>query len=872
MNIAGHISVFPKLPGNISRLHDLAYNLWWSWNPKAQALFSSLDPELWRSVNQNPVRFLRRARQELLNQAAANDEWLARFAAVLADFDAYMHPTANTWYRRTHANPQSLIPNPQSPIIAYFSAEFGLHEALPIYSGGLGILSGDHCKEASDLGLPFVGVGFLYPQGYFTQRITGDGSQDALYEKLDFSEVPATPALDPSGQPVLIHVDLPGRTVYAKVWRIQVGRIPLYLMDTDVERNAPQDRELSARLYGGDHEMRISQEFVLGIGGVRVLRALGLNPSVWHMNEGHSAFLNLERIREMVQGERHLPSPGTGEGPGVGVPFDAAVEAVRAGSIFTTHTPVPAGHDAFAFELMEKFFWQFWGQMGIDRERFLNLARHEQSWGPQFSMTVLAFHLSAYHNGVSELHGQVSREMWKEMWPGTPVGQVPITSITNGVHTGTWLAGELRELYDRYLQSDWLEEVDNPATWDALASVPDGELWAVHNQRKAKMVDFVRDRVARQYTRHGEGPRRLAEAGRLLDPNALTLGFARRFATYKRATLIFRDWERIKRILTDPQRPVQIVFAGKAHPQDEPGKALIKRIYELSQQPEVAGKIVFVENYDMNVARHLIAGVDVWLNTPRRPYEASGTSGQKAALSGAPNFSILDGWWREGYDGTNGWAIGEEREYKDTETQDEADALSFYATLEDELLPLFFERNGDGLPTGWLEKMRRSIVTCGPQFSMRRMVKEYTERLYLPALATGSAATGEGYAPARALAEWKRRVRESWFSVNLQLLQGAPTQAAVGDPVSLTARLWPGRLSANDLAVEIVLGADGGTEFGDAPAVIPMQPGERHSDGSLDYTGRFSPVESGRLAVGIRVRPSHAGMVHGYELGLARWV
>ena len=898
MKILGRISVFPKLPDSLFRLQELAYNLWWSWNPAAQALFSSLDEELWRTVNQNPVKFLRSARQELLNQAASDEGWLARFGTVLADFDAYMHPQANTWHRRTHANPQSPIPNPQSPTIAYFSAEFGLHEALPIYSGGLGILSGDHCKEASDLGLPFVGVGFLYPQGYFTQRIAADGQQEALYEKLDFSEVPATPALDPNGQPILIHVDLPGRTVYAKVWRIQVGRIPLYLMDTDVERNAPQDRELSARLYGGDHEMRISQEFVLGIGGVRVLRALGLNPSVWHMNEGHSAFLNLERIRELVQGEAP-PPPAQGSVGRIGNPpydsrtdsptydatvgrignppaptlsFDAALEAVRAGSIFTTHTPVPAGHDAFAFELMEKFFWQFWGQLGIDRDRFMALASHDQGWGRQFSMTVLAFHLSAYHNGVSELHGQVSREMWKEMWPDTPVAQVPITSITNGVHTGTWLAGELRDLYDRYLQSDWLEEVDNPATWEALATVPDGELWAVHNQRKAKMVHFVRDRVRRQYTRHGEGPRRLAEANRLLDPQALTLGFARRFATYKRATLIFRDLERIKRILTDPDRPVQIVFAGKAHPKDEPGRALIQRVYELSQAPELVGKIVFVENYDMNVARHLIAGVDVWLNTPRRPYEASGTSGQKAALSGAPNFSILDGWWREGYDGTNGWSIGEEREYKDAETQDEADALSFYATMEDEIVPLFYTRDADGLPLGWLGKMRRSIVTCGPLFSMRRMVKEYTERLYVPALTTGIAAQTDGFAGARALAEWKRRVRDNWFSVNLQSVQAAPSQAAVGDAIALAVRLWPGRLSADDLAVEIVMGADTGSDFGDAPVTILMQPGQRHADGSIDYTGSVTPAESGRLAVGIRVRPSHAGMVHGYEMGLARWV
>ncbi len=872
MNILGRISVFPKLPATISRLQELAYNLWWIWNPTAQTLFSSLDEALWRSVNQNPVKFLRSARQELLNRAAADGEWLALFSTVLADFDAYMDPAANTWQRRTHANPQSPIPNPQSPTIAYFSAEFGLHEALPIYSGGLGILSGDHCKEASDLGLPFVGVGFLYPQGYFTQRIAADGQQEAIYEKLDFSEVPATPALDANGQPVLIHVDLPGRTVYAKVWRIQVGRIPLYLMDTDVERNAPQDRELSARLYGGDNEMRISQEFVLGIGGVRVLRALGLHPTVWHMNEGHSAFLNLERIRELVQGEVLPDSVGRiGNPPTPTLPFDAAVEVVRAGSIFTTHTPVPAGHDAFAFELMEKFFWQFWGQMGIDRDRFMALASHDQGWGVQFSMTVLAFRLSAYHNGVSELHGQVSREMWKEMWPGTPVAQVPVGFITNGVHTGTWLAADLRSLYDRYLQSDWLEEVDNPATWEKLSAIPDQELWDVHNLRKAKMVDFVRDRVRRQYTRHGEGPRRLEQTGRLLDPHALTLGFARRFATYKRATLIFRDLERLKRILSDPERPVQIVFAGKAHPKDEPGRALIQRIYQLSQQPELAGKIVFVENYDMNVARHLIAGVDVWLNTPRRPYEASGTSGQKAALSGAPNFSILDGWWREGYDGTNGWAIGEERAYKDAETQDEADALSFYASLEDDLLPLFYTRNAAGLPLGWLEKMRRSIVTCGPRFSMRRMVKEYSERLYVPALTTGAAAASDNYAAARALAEWKRRVRENWFSVNLHSVQAAPAQAAVGDAIPLTARLWPGRLAADDLAVEIVVGNDAGNDFA-APTVIPMQAGERHADGSIIYAAILSPAESGRLAVGMRVRPSHPGMVHGYELGLARWV
>ncbi|RME66414.1 MAG: alpha-glucan family phosphorylase, partial [Caldilineae bacterium] len=691
----------------------------------------------------------------------------------------------------------------------------------------------------------------------FTQRIDPDGTQQALYEKIDFAEAPATPAMDENGQPILVHVDLPGRTVYAKVWKIQVGRVTLYLMDTDVERNAPQDRELSARLYGGDHEMRISQEFVLGIGGVRVLRALGLRPTVWHMNEGHSAFLNLERIRELVQNE--------------GVDFDTALEAVRAGSLFTTHTPVPAGHDAFSFELVEKFFWQFWGQMGIDRDRFMALAAHDQGWGPQFSMTVLAFRLSAYHNGVSELHGYVSRRMWKELWPDTPVEQLPIGHITNGVHTGTWLAKELRDLYSRYLDDKWLEQVDAPETWTGIADIPDRELWAAHQERKQIMIDFVRRRVREQLLRHGEGPRQLAAAAEFLDPNALTIGFARRFATYKRATLIFRDLDRLLEILNNPDRPVQIIFAGKAHPKDEPGKALIRRIHQLSQDPAFVGKIVFVENYDMNVARHLIAGVDVWLNNPRRPHEASGTSGQKAALSGAPNFSVLDGWWREGYDGLNGWAIGEEREYKDEDTQDEADALSLYATLEEEIIPLFFNRGEDGIPHGWLGRMRRSIMTCGPRFSMARMVKEYTNVYYRAAMATGAAYMNDGHRLAREMAAWKRRVRSQWSSVNIQVVQPAPASAVVGAAIELQAKVWPGGLQRDELAVEIVTGRQNAELILEAPRAIPMQATGRSDDGAILYTGSFVPEDSGQLAVGVRVRPTHPALIHPHELGLSRW-
>ncbi len=849
MKSLGKISVFPKLPESIARLQDLANNLWWIWNPEAQELFSSLDPLLWKAVNQNPVKFLRSAKQHQLNDASVSDGYLTLYRRVLARFDAYMDPSAETWFDSQHGDKRSLT-------IAYFSAEFGLHEALPIYSGGLGILSGDHCKEASDLGLPFVGVGFLYPQGYFTQRISDAGEQEAIYEKIDFSEVPAQPALDAHGSPLMIHVDLPGRTVYAKIWRIQVGRIPLYLMDTDVDRNAPQDRELSARLYGGDHEMRISQEFVLGIGGVRALRALGYAPTVWHMNEGHSAFLNLERAREMVQQQ--------------GLTFDEAVEAVRAGSVFTTHTPVAAGHDAFNFELVEKFFWQYWGQLGIDRQRFLDLASHDQEWGTQFSMTVLAFHLSAYHNGVSELHGHVSRRMWTELWPGTPVEQVPIGHITNGVHTGTWLVPELRALYSRYLESDWLEHVDDPKTWQKLDAIPDQELWAVHLERKRKMIDFVRDRVQQQYLRHGEGPRRIAAAAQILDPNALTLGFARRFATYKRATLIFRDLERLKKILNDPKRPVQIVFSGKAHPRDEPGKALIRRIYEISQDPDFIGKIVFVENYDMNVARHLISGVDIWLNNPRRPYEASGTSGQKAALSGAPNFSVLDGWWREAYDGNNGWAIGEEREYKDQETQDEADALSLYSTLEDEIVPLYYDTGADGVSNGWVAKMKASIETCAPAFSMRRMVKDYTEIYYVPAMQSGQLYLSDGHAVARQMAEWKRRIRQHWSSVNVQIKKSVPVQATVGEPVELIAQVWPGTLNEGDITAEIVVGHQNDHSIVEDPKTIPMQKGT-HVDDGVEYVGAVTAEDSGQLTVGVRVRPARKEMINPYEMGLNRW-
>ncbi|HEX9069202.1 MAG TPA: alpha-glucan family phosphorylase, partial [Ktedonobacterales bacterium] len=646
------MAVFPAIPERIARLHELAFNLWWSWHPQACELYASIDSHRWEHIEHNAVRLLSETSAERLENLASDETFLARYDAVMGDFDAYMHPT-ETWFTRTY-------PGAERRTIAYFCAEFGLHESLPIYSGGLGILAGDHCKEASDLDLPFVGIGFLYPQGYFRQRISRDGKQEAIYEKLTFAQVPATAATGPDGREITIGVELPGRTVYAKVWRIQVGRIPLFLIDTDVEPNVPADRTLSARLYAGDAEMRIAQETMLGVGGVRTLRALGIEPSVWHMNEGHAAFMGLERCRELVR-DQHMP-------------FAVAREVAAASAVFTTHTPVAAGNDVFGLDLIDRYFNDFWPQLGLDRDAFNALGQEIPGKSDGFSMTALALRLSARHNGVSRLHGAVSRQMWRPLWPDLETEEVPIGSITNGVHTPTWLAPRMAALYDRHLGDGWREHLDDSHRWERIREAPDRELWEAHRELKAELISFARSRLATQRARLGEGTAAVSAAERLLSPNALTIGFARRFATYKRATLLFRDTTRLSRLLSDPLRPVQLLFAGKAHPADGPGQEFIRTVYKVSRQPEFEGKIAFLEDYDMAMARHLVAGADIWLNTPVRPHEASGTSGQKAALNGLPNCSILDGWWEEGYNGHNGWAIGGTHEYQDDETRDEADA------------------------------------------------------------------------------------------------------------------------------------------------------------------------------------------------------
>ena len=707
--------VFPnsfKIPERIQRLGELAYNLWWSWNPGGMRLYLQLDRQLWEKVDHNPIAFLHQIEPEKLEAAAQDEYFVEEYNSVLANFDAYMSEE-NTWYAKEY-------PQYKNDTMAYFSFEFGLHESMPFYAGGLGILSGDHLKEASDLGIPMVGVGFIYKQGYFVQKITEDGWQETSHFHFDFGEMPIISVVDENGKPITISVELPGRNVNARVWMLQVGRVELFLLDSSNSGNDKNDKTLTSRLYSSDLDVRISQEIMLGIGGVRTLRKLGIQPSLWHMNEGHSAFLTLELVREQVAS---------------GLTFEEASEKIRKRNVFTTHTPVPAGNDQFPIWLIEKYFPGYWEKLGLIREQFIDIGKQMQSWGEMFSMPVLALHLSEHNNAVSELHGEVAREMWNFLWPDRKVEEVPIDSITNGVHVGFWLARRMRLLLDRYLGADWYAHMDDPEVWTRIDQIPDLELWDVRRHLKRKLINFAIERARDHWRSGNHHPAQVITDGVMLDQYSLTIGFARRFATYKRANLIFEDYDRLLRILNHPEMPVQIIFAGKAHPADEPGKLLIQNVYRAAKDYHTAGRIVFLEDYNLNIARLMVQGVDVWLNTPRRPNEASGTSGMKAALNGTLNFSVLDGWWREGFNGSNGWAIGGENDIGSPTEQDESDAKDLYDTLENEIVPLFYQTRSMGdASSEWISKIRGNMRTLSWQFSTRRMVKEYINKLYIPAL------------------------------------------------------------------------------------------------------------------------------------------
>jgi len=701
-----------ELPKRIDRLGELAYNLWWAWNPKGMRLFLQLDRQLWETVTHNPIAFLHKIEPQRLKDAGENTYYLEEYDRVMADFDVYMSGTG-AWFEKNHPE----LINSQ---MAYFSFEFGLHESMPFYAGGLGILSGDHLKEASDLGMPLIGVGFIYEQGYFVQNITEDGWQETSYYHFNFEEMPIISVVDDEGNPITVSVDLPGREVKNRIWMIQVGRIPLFLLDSSIPENKPNDRTLTSRLYSSDLEVRISQEMLLGIGGVRALRRLGYQPSLWHMNEGHSAFLTLERVREIVKS---------------GSSFEEAASLVRKSNVFTTHTPVPAGNDQFPLWLIDKYFPGYWEELGLTRDQFIEIGKQTQPWGDTFSMPVLALHLSNHTNAVSELHGEVARNMWNFLWPEKKPDEVPIVSITNGIHVGFWLARRMRLLFERYLGMDWYKHLDDPDLWTRVENISDLEMWDVRRHLKRKLINYAVEGARDHWQTGKRHASQVIADGVMLDQYSLTIGFARRFASYKRANLIFSDYERLLRLVTNRDMPVQIIFAGKAHPADEPGKLLIQQVYRAAKDHRFCGRIVFLENYDLNIARLLVQGVDVWLNTPRRPNEASGTSGMKAALNGTLNFSVLDGWWREGYNGSNGWAIGNDVDYDDPDEQDAKDAASLFDTLEHEIIPLYYQNRamGDASPE-WIAKIKENMRSLAWQFSTRRMLKDYIQKMYIPAL------------------------------------------------------------------------------------------------------------------------------------------
>jgi starch phosphorylase len=699
-----------QLPDRISRLEELAYNLWWSWNTDARQVFRRLDYPLWRVTAHNPVRMLQLIPRERLDEMAGHRAWLADYDRAVERLDA-ARSAQHTWCA-------SECPELRGKSIAYFSAEFALHQSLPIYAGGLGVLAGDHCKEASDLGVPLIGVGFMYPQGYFHQGLSPDGWQQEIYERLNWTQTAIEPALTHDGKPAITAVPLGNRTVLAAVWRVRVGRVTLYLLDTDLEENAPWDRELSARLYGGDREIRIQQEIILGIGGVRVLKAIGEQPAVYHLNEGHAAFVVLQRIRDLCE---------------TGIGFDEALEQVRRTTVFTTHTPVAAGHDAFPFHLVESHLAGAWGDLGGYRERFLALGHHDGGGGPLFNMTALALRTSAAVNGVSQLHGEVTKQMWRSIWPDKAYEKLPVNYITNGVHVPTWMSSEIGALLEKYLGSDWLERHDEPAVADRVMDIPDEELWAARQSLRAFLFNFIRERARARWMHEGVAAPRIVAAGTMFDSNTLTIGFARRFTGYKRPELIFADADRLARILSAPGRSVQIVFAGKAHPADETGKHHLQQIYRRALDPKFGGRIAFVDDYDLHVAHFLVQGCDVWMNNPRKPLEASGTSGMKAAINGTPHMSIGDGWWAEGFTGENGWLIEGQADPNDFGAQDWADAQAMYQLLEEQLVPTFYDRDASGIPRRWLQVVKQSIRTVLPRFSARRMVKEYVRSVYAPA-------------------------------------------------------------------------------------------------------------------------------------------
>jgi len=842
MQIIGKITVNASVPQELSRLKDIAYNIWWTWNYKAKDVFMELDSALWEEKGHNPVAMLAELNYSSLASKLSNKSFMEKYSEVVTAFDDYMNKDCPTWFKE-NAKPE------QKGLIAYFSAEYGLTEVLPIYSGGLGILSGDHCKTASDLGLDFVAVGFFYKQGYFTQQINTDGWQESIFKDNNPSLLPITMATDTNGVQLEIDITLDSRVVYAKIWKVNVGRISLFLLDCDIEKNSPSDRFITSRLYGGNQETRMQQEMLLGIGGLKVLDTLGLSPKVFHMNEGHSAFLGLELLRKLIQNNS--------------LSFDEAKEVVARSLVFTTHTPVPAGTDVFSVEMMDRYFKDYHQSLGLSREEFLRLGNEGiDIYG--FNMTVLAIKLSGRRNGVSKLHGEVSRKMFSGLFNKFSQKEVPIGHITNGIHSTSWVSKEFKILYDSYLPANWEERLYLPETFDKIDQIPDEKLWNAHLTLKKKTNEYIRQKLAIQGIYNGESGEILKEYEEVFKEDILTIGFARRFATYKRAGLIFRDIERIKKILNNPLMPVQIVFAGKAHPADRPAQELIKMIVELSKEEGFKGKLVLLENYNMEVASYLTSGVDIWLNNPRRPLEASGTSGQKVCVNGILNLSILDGWWAEGYDGSNGFAIGSDQEFDSEERQDDSDSLSLYSLLENKIVPLYYENRENGVPVNWVKVMKNSIKTNVPNFSTHRMLIDYSKQMYFPSCYETNKISDNNYASAKEYTSWLQYVKDSFDKIKLYSDYTVDFKIEAGGNITLYSYLDPGDISPSDLLVELCYGSPDNSGEITEPSFVKMEQVDKLQNGILKYGATIFADRTGELGYTFRVLPYSPHMIDKY--------
>lgn len=852
MKVISRFTVVPRLPTVLEPLRTISKNIWWCWDPEAIELFLRIDRVLWVETNQNPCRVLGEVSQLRLDELARDDSFLAHMARVYSRLQEYMISTP--WHDK---NPEAL----EGFRVAYFSAEFGLHESISIYSGGLGLLAGDHLKAASDLGLPLVAVGLLYREGYFRQYLSIDGWQQEHYPRNDFYNIGVEIERDKSGKQIVIEVPYPERNIKARIWRCQVGRVPLFLLDSDFEENENDDREVTARLYGGDQDVRIRQEIMLGMGGIIALQTLGIRPMVYHMNEGHSAFMTLQRIKNLVEQE--------------GIKFEEAREAVKAASVFTTHTPVPAGNDVFLPDMIARYFAKYVEDVGISKEQLYALGRQNpHDVHEPFCMTVLAIKLSAAANGVSKLHGHVARGMWSRIWSGIPRDEIPITSITNGVHTRFWISRDLAGLYDRYIGPDWVFRPDDQSIWERIEDVPDAELWRTHERRRERLVNFARRRLVAQLRNSGAGQAEIRAANEVLDPEMLTIGFARRFAAYKRADLFLKDPERLLRILTNKNTPVQFIVAGKAHPADNQGKELIRQIVHFTRNnQEARNHIVFIEDYDINVARYMVQGVDCWLNTPRRPLEASGTSGMKAAANGALNISIPDGWWCEAeLLGENGWSIGRGETYEDPLEQDLVESQALYEILEKEVMPTFYERGRDGLPRKWIRLKKNAIRTICPVFSACRMVQEYTERFYMPCAERRSELRANARKRSSALTAWKEKVQQCWQEVHFVRVDSGPTEGLpFGSSLQVIAEIYLDKLTNDDVIVEIHYGDV--DLFGQIPIgkTEPTECAKKLGDGVYRFEGALHCDKTGQQGFTVRVIPSHPDLAHKHETTLIKW-